>query len=259
MKAVILAGGRGTRIAEESVSRPKPMITIGGRPILWHVMKIYAAHGVTDFIICLGYKGYMIKEFFANFLLHAAESVEFDLVNNSVNMETNQTENWKVTLVETGINTQTGGRLKRIKPWVENEEAFCMTYGDGVADVDISALIAYHRKHGRFATMTTVAPPGRFGTVELEDGKVTRFVEKPAAGHQVINGGFFVLSPKVFDYINGDDSTWEYDPLQNLAAEQQLNAFQHTGFWQPMDTIREREILEGYCASGTPPWLARRQ
>jgi glucose-1-phosphate cytidylyltransferase len=259
MKAVILAGGRGTRIAEESVSRPKPMITIGGHPILWHVMKIYAAHGVTDFIICLGYKGYMIKEFFANFLLHTAESVEFDLANNSVNMETSQTENWKVTLIETGIDTKTGGRIKMIKPWVENDEAFCMTYGDGVADVDITALIAHHQKHGRFATMTTVTPPGRFGAVQLEDGKVTRFVEKPSAGNQVINGGFFVLSPKIFDYIDGDDTTWEHEPLQNLAAEQQLSAFQHAGFWQPMDTIREREILEGYCASGTPPWLARRK
>lgn len=257
MKAVILAGGRGTRIAEESLLRPKPMITIGGCPILWHIMKIYAMHNITDFIICLGYKGYMIKEYFANFQLHAAESVEFDLANNRMNMKMKHSENWKVTLVETGTDTKTGGRIKRIKPWVENDEAFCMTYGDGVADVDITALIAHHRNNGCFATMTTVTPSGRFGAVELDNGKVKRFVEKPSTINQVINGGFFVLSPKVFDYIKGDDSTWEHEPLQNLAAEKQLNAFQHAGFWQPMDTLREREILESYCASGTPPWLLR--
>jgi glucose-1-phosphate cytidylyltransferase len=256
MKAVILAGGRGTRIAEESFARPKPMINIGDRPILWHVMTIYAAHGITEFIICLGYKGYMIKEFFAHYLLHAAESVTFDLATNGVQMAAAATEPWRVTVVETGLDTMTGGRIKRIEPWVRDDEAFCLTYGDGLANVDVTALIAHHRKCGRIATMTTVNPPGRFGAVELKGGDVTRFVEKPTVGEQVINGGFFVLSPKVFDYIEGDATVWEHEPLQTLAAEQQLNAFQHSGFWQPMDTVREREILEGLLESGQCPWLA---
>lgn len=257
MKAVILAGGRGTRISEESVSRPKPMINIGDRPILWHVMSIYAAHGITDFVICLGYKGYMIKEFFAHYLLHAAESVTFDLAANSTEMASTTTEPWRVTLVETGADTMTGGRLKRIDRWVRDDEAFCMTYGDGLANVDVTALVEHHRQCGRLATMTTVDPPGRFGAVELRDGEVTRFVEKPTTGEQVINGGFFVLSPRVLDYIDGDETVWEQEPLQNLAAERQLNAFQHAGFWQPMDTVREREILESLWASGTCPWLVR--
>ena len=259
MKAVILAGGRGTRISEESIARPKPMITIGGRPILWHVMKIYAQHGITDFIVCLGYRGYMIKEYFANFRLHSAEHVEFDLAGHKIDFGKSETEPWRVTVVETGIDTETGGRLKRIQPWVENDEAFCMTYGDGVADVDITALIAHHNRHHRYATMTAVSPPARFGAVELDEGKVTRFVEKPSSGEQVINGGFFVLSPRVFDYIDGDHTTWEHEPLQRLAAEHQLNAFRHSGFWQPMDTVRERELLDHLCDFGTPPWLKPRQ
>lgn len=258
MKAVILAGGRGTRIAEESYARPKPMITIGGKPILWHVMKIYAMHGVTEFVVCLGYKGYMIKEFFNHFRLHAAESVEFDLANHKVELGASEADPWKVTLVETGTDTLTGGRVKRIQRWVEKDEAFCMTYGDGVSDVDITALIAHHKKHGRHATMTTVTPPGRFGAVEMRDGKVTRFVEKPVTGEQVINGGFFVLSPKVFEYIDGDETTWEREPLERLAADHQLSAFQHSGFWQPMDTVRERETLESLAESGTPPWLVKK-
>jgi len=256
MKAVILAGGRGTRLAEESEVRPKPMVAIGGRPILWHIMKIYAAHGVRDFIICLGYKGYVIKEFFANYALHQSEVVTFDMAARTQELEWAEPEPWRVTLVETGGATQTGGRIRRIRRWIEDDEAFCFTYGDGVADVDVTALIAHHRSHGRLATMTAVTPPGRFGAVELTQGRVTRFVEKPAAGDgQTINGGFFVLSPRVCDFIAGDDTIWEHEPLRDLAAAGQLEAYQHRGFWQPMDTIRDREILEAHCAAGTPPWL----
>jgi glucose-1-phosphate cytidylyltransferase len=255
MKAVILAGGRGTRIAEESTTRPKPMITIGERPILWHIMSIYAAHGVTDFVICLGYKGYLIKEYFANFMLHSANVVSFDLSRNSVSYEHKDERPWRVTLVETGEDTQTGGRIKRIRQWVEDDDCFCLTYGDGLSNVDIGALIDHHRDHGKFATMTAVSPPGRFGAIELEDGKVTSFVEKPKFDGQVINGGFFVLSPRVFDYIDGDRAVWEHGPLKGLAADGQLNAYQHGGFWQPMDTIREREILEELWVSGNPPWM----
>jgi len=254
MKAVILAGGRGTRIAEESALRPKPMITIGGRPILWHIMEIYAAHGVTDFIICLGYKGYMIKEYFANFFLHAAASVEIGLADRSIQYGSMQTKNWKITLVETGEATQTGGRMKRIAPWIKDEEAFCLTYGDGLADINIAAAIAHHRSHGKLATITAVTPPGRFGALNVQNGEVTEFVEKPATGAQAINGGFFVLSPKVIDYINDDSVVWEQEPLRRLAKEGQLSAYAHAGFWQPMDTIREREYLEELWASGYPPW-----
>ena len=256
MKAVILAGGRGTRIAEESAVRPKPMITIGGEPILLHIMKIYARYGITEFVICLGYKGYMIKEYFANFHLHSAPIVEFDLQRQSAAFGRVRSYPWKVSLVETGGETQTGGRIKRIREWVERDEAFCLTYGDGVADVDIGALIRHHRKHGAYATVTTVTPPGRFGAIKLGDhGKVASFVEKPEIDSQVINGGFFVLSPKIFDYIGGDDTVWEHEPLQRLAAEGRLNAYQHGGFWQPMDTIRERELLEDLWASGKAPWF----
>lgn len=256
MKAVILAGGRGTRIAEESVVRPKPMITIGGQPILLHVMQIYARHGITEFVICLGYKGYMIKEYFANFLLHSADVVEFDLERSVASYDRPKAFPWKVTLVETGEETQTGGRIKRIRSWVENDEAFCLTYGDGVSDIDVAALIRHHRSRGTYATVTTVTPPGRFGAIRLQDGKVTQFVEKPDADSQVINGGFFVLSPKIFDYIAGDATVWEREPLQRLAAEGQLSAYQHTGYWQPMDTIRERELLEEQWASGRAPWVS---
>jgi glucose-1-phosphate cytidylyltransferase len=255
MKAVILAGGRGSRIAEESAIRPKPMISIGSQPILWHIMQIYAEHGVTDFVICLGYKGYVIKEYFANLLLHLADVVEFDLSINATKYDHASPTNWRVTLVETGEATQTGGRIKRVGPWVENEDAFCLTYGDGVANVDVSALIDFHRGHGKLATLTAVSPPGRFGSVELTNGQVTDFSEKPATGDQWINGGFFVLSPKILDYIEGDQTIWERDPLQSLAAAGELKAFEHRGFWQPMDTLRERDILEEHCATGHPPWF----
>jgi glucose-1-phosphate cytidylyltransferase len=257
MKAVILAGGRGTRIAEESEVRPKPMITIGGRPILWHIMKIYDAYGIRDFIICLGYKGYVIKEYFSNYLLHNAEVVELDLGERHTTISDYREERWKVTLVETGDATQTGGRLKRIAPWVRDEEAFCMTYGDGLADVDIGALIRHHKANGRLATLTAVSPPGRFGAVELEAGQVRRFVEKPKVDGQVINGGFFVLSPRVIDYIEDDGTVWEQAPLQTLAREDQLTAYQHSGFWQPMDTMRERDLLESLWLSGRAPWIGK--
>src|SRR3954454_22747046 len=258
MKAVILAGGRGSRIAEESTMRPKPMITIGDRPILLHIMDIYARHGITDFIICLGYKGYMIKEYFANFMLHSAQAVEFDMTRNSVRYEHAISRRWKVTLVETGEETMTGGRIKLVKPWLENEEGFCLTYGDGLANINIEALIQHHRAHGVYATVTTGSSPGRFGAIQLKHGKLTSFVEKPDSDSQVINGGFFVLSPKIFDYIADDHSTWEREPLQRLAAEGQLSAFAHDGYWQPMDTIREREILEAQWASGQAPWTQDR-
>jgi len=256
MKAVILAGGRGTRIAEESLIRPKPMITIGGRPILVHLMEIYARHGITEFVICLGYKGYMIKEYFANFMLHSADVVELDLGKNVASYRHAMAAPYRVTLVETGEQTQTGGRIKRIRSWVENDEHFCLTYGDGLGNIDVAALVGHHRTRGTYATVTTVTPPGRFGAVRLDDGKVTRFIEKPETDSQLINGGFFVLSPKVFDYIAGDATVWEHEPLQRLAAEGQLSAYQHQGFWQPMDTMRERDLLEELWASGKPPWLA---
>jgi glucose-1-phosphate cytidylyltransferase len=255
MKAVILAGGRGSRITEETTMRPKPMITIGDRPILIHIMDIYASYGITDFIICLGYKGYMIKEYFANFMLHSAQTVELDLAQNSIRYEHAISRPWKVTLVETGEETQTGGRIKRVKPWLEREEAFCLTYGDGLADINIDALVSHHRAHGVHATVTTVSPPGRFGAIQLENGKVTRFIEKPDSDSQVVNGGFFVLSPKIFDYLEGDSTTWEHEPLQRLAADGQLSAFPHRGYWQPMDTIRERDLLEARWASGRAPWI----
>jgi len=259
MKAVILAGGRGTRISEESMVRPKPMITIGGRPMLWHIMQIYAAHGITDFIICLGYKGYVIKEYCANYLLHSADVVDLDLGRSAPQFRHSQVSPWHVTLVETGEQTQTGGRIKRIEPWVRDDEAFCLTYGDGVADIDIAASIAYHRQHGRYATVTAVSPPGRFGTLRVVQGHVAEFVEKPAVDGQLINGGFFVLSPKIFDYINGDSTVWEHEPLRRLAADGQLSAYHHNGFWQPMDTVREREQLEMLWASGGAPWWKNSQ
>jgi glucose-1-phosphate cytidylyltransferase len=254
MKAVILAGGRGTRIAEESTVRPKPMITIGGRPILWHIMEAYSEYGITDFIICLGYKGYVIKEYFANYFLHAASSVEFDLANRTTKYGHAETKSWNVVLVETGEQTQTGGRIKRIEPWVRGEEAFCLTYGDGLSDVDISALVAHHRQHRKYATITAVTPPGRFGALQIANGEVKEFVEKPPAGGQMVNGGYFVLSPKVIDYIEDDSTNWEYETLPRLAMQRQLSAFPHAGFWQPMDTIREQELLEELWKSGRPPW-----
>lgn len=253
MKAVILAGGYGTRITEESVLRPKPMVEIGGHPILWHIMKIYAAHGITDFIICLGYKGYVIKEYFANYVLHAAD-VTVDLANNRLEYLSAAPEPWKVTLVETGEATETGGRLKRVARWLQDEDIFCMTYGDGVADIDITASIAFHRTHGRLATMAAVTPPGRFGALTLTGDAVTGFREKPRGDGGLINGGFFVLSRKVLDYVADEKTIWERAPLEKLAADNQLRAFRHDGFWQPMDTVRERLVLESLWNSGKAPW-----
>jgi len=253
MKAVILAGGLGTRISEESVLRPKPMVEIGGRPILWHIMKIYAAHGITDFIICLGYKGYVIKEYFANYVLHAAD-VTIDLAQNKLEYLSGAPEPWKVTLVETGEATETGGRLKRVARWLQDDETFCMTYGDGVSDINITASLAFHRKHGKLATMAAVTPPGRFGALTMEGDSVTGFREKPRGDGGLINGGFFVLSRKVLDYVADDKTVWERAPLERLATEGQLQAFRHDGFWQPMDTVRERMVLESLWSGGKAPW-----
>jgi len=254
MKAIILAGGLGTRISEETVVRPKPMIEIGGKPILWHIMKLYSAHGVTDFVICCGYKGYLIKEYFANYFLHMSD-VTFDMTHNKMEVHDRKAEPWKVTLVDTGDDTMTGGRLKRVAPYLKDEKAFCFTYGDGVSDVDISALIAFHTKHGRSATITAVQPPGRYGALRLDGAKVTGFLEKPRGeGGGWINGGFFVLSPKVLDLIADDDTLWEAEPLSQLATSGQLMAFEHTGFWQPMDTLRDKNQLEKLWESGHAPW-----
>jgi glucose-1-phosphate cytidylyltransferase len=253
MKAVILAGGRGTRLAEETVVRPKPMVEVGGRPMLWHIMKMYAAHGIHDFVVCLGYKGVQIKEYFINYRLHDAD-VTVDLAAGECTFHRSQAEPWRVTLVDTGENTETGGRLRRVAPYLAGEEDFCMTYGDGLSDVDIGALVAFHRQEGRLATVTAVRPPGRFGGLEREGSRVRRFVEKPRGDGGSINGGFFVLSPKVLDLIEGDDTVWEREPLESLAERGELAAFDHPGFWQPMDTVRERNLLEALWASGAAPW-----
>jgi glucose-1-phosphate cytidylyltransferase len=253
MKAVILAGGLGTRISEETHLRPKPMIDIGGRPILWHIMKMYSAHGVNDFVICCGYKGYVIKEYFANYFLHMSD-VTFDMASNRMEVHHQKAEPWRVTLVDTGDETLTGGRLGRVAEYVRNDEAFCFTYGDGVSDVDISAAIAFHRQHGKLATITAVQPPGRYGALQLQEAQVAGFSEKPRGDGGLINGGFFVLSPKCLDLIAGDQSSWEGEPLVRLAADGQLMAFEHHGFWQPMDTLREKNMLEELWASGKAPW-----
>lgn len=252
MKAVILAGGLGTRLSEETAHLPKPLVDIGGRPILWHICKIYAAHGISEFVICLGYKGYLIKEFFANYFLHTAD-VTFDLGRNAVEIHEAKAEPWRVTLVDTGTDTMTGGRLKRVGRYL-GDETFCMTYGDGVADLDLPALLATHRAKGKLATLTAVQPPGRFGALQLQDGDVTRFVEKPRGDDSWINGGFFVLEPAVLDYIDGDATSWEEAPLRNLAAAGQLAAYQHGGFWQPMDTLRDKRHLEALWQTGSAPW-----
>ncbi len=252
MKAVILAGGLGTRLSEETGTRPKPMVEVGGKPILWHIMKIYSAHGVNDFVICCGYKGYVIKEYFANYFLHMSD-VTFDIAGNCMEVHQNNGEPWRVTLVDTGETTQTGGRLKRVRAYLGDED-FCMTYGDGVGNVDITALLAFHRAHGGLATMTATQPSGRFGALELDGNQVTRFVEKPHGDGGWINGGFFVLSPKVVDYVSSDDMPWEREPLERLATEGQLHAHFHLGFWQPMDTLRDRQHLEALWAAGEAPW-----
>lgn len=253
MKAVILAGGLGTRLAEETHLRPKPMVEIGGKPILWHIMKIYAYYGVTDFVICCGYRGYFIKEYFANYFLHSSD-VTIDLVKNELQVHERRAEPWKVTLLDTGEHTMTGGRLKRVASHLAGEEAFCFTYGDGVADIDIAAQIAFHRAHGRLATVTAVRPPGRYGALDAVDGQVNGFTEKPRGDGALINGGFFVLSPEVISYIADDTTSWEAGPLETLAREGQLMAFEHLGFWQPMDTLREKNMLEELWITNRAPW-----
>ena len=252
MKVVILAGGLGTRLSEETSSAPKPMVEIGGRPIIWHIMKIYSSFGLTDFVICLGYKGYHIKEYFANYFLHMTD-VTLDIHRNEVEVHTSRAESWRVTLVDTGADTMTGGRLKRVREHIK-DETFCLTYGDGVADIDINALISFHGTHGRDATVTAVRPPGRFGALDLRHDLVHGFMEKPQGDGSWINGGFFVLSPKVFDRIAGDETVWENEPLEGLARDGQLSAFRHTGFWQPMDTLRDKRHLEELWQSGEAKW-----
>jgi glucose-1-phosphate cytidylyltransferase len=253
MKAVILAGGLGSRISEESHSRPKPMIEIGGKPILWHIMKIYAAHGINDFIICLGYKGYVIKEYFSNYFLHMS-NVTFDLKNNKMEVHENHAEPWRITLVDTGEHSQIGGRIKRILPYVNDEPAFCLTYGDGVGDVNIGELIKLHHQEGRLATVTATQPPGRFGALKFEGNRVYSFAEKPSGDGGWINGGFFVLSPRVGDYIKDDFTVWEREPLESLSSSNQLSIYQHRGFWQPMDTLRDKNHLEELWNTNQAPW-----
>jgi len=253
MKVVILAGGLGTRLSEETHLKPKPMIEIGGRPILWHIMKMYSHYGFNEFIICLGFKGYVIKEYFSNYFLHMSD-VTFDVENNRMEVHEKHAEPWRVTLVDTGADTLTGGRLKRIASYVQNEECFCLTYGDGVSDVNIRALIDFHKSHGRTATVTAVQPPGRYGSLAMTGDAVDGFVEKPLGDGAWINGGFFALSPKCLDYIVDDTTTWEGEPLVQLAEDGQLMAYKHRGFWQPMDTLRDKNLLESLWQQGTAPW-----
>lgn len=253
MKAVILAGGLGTRISEETSTRPKPMIEIGGRPILWHIMKIYSAHGINDFVVCCGYKGYVIKEYFANYFLHMSD-VTFDMQNNKMEVHQRNAEPWRVTLVDTGEHTLTGGRLRRVADYVSGDSEFCFTYGDGVSDIDISAQIAFHKSHGKRATVTAVQPPGRYGALNMDGKRVCGFVEKPQGDGGWINGGYFVLSPDCIDLIDGDSSSWEGEPLIKLATQGELMAYEHNGFWQPMDTLRDKNQLEEMWQSGKAPW-----
>jgi len=253
MKAVILAGGLGTRLAEETLVRPKPMVEVGGKPILWHIMKMYSQHGVNDFIVCCGYKGYFIKEYFQNYFLHQSD-VTFCMKENTMEVHERRVEPWTVTLVDTGDNSMTGGRLGRVANYLKNEEAFCMTYGDGVSDVDITELLAFHKSHGKQATLTATYPPGRFGALNFEGNQITEFKEKPKGDGAMINGGFFVLSPNVLDRISGDDCIWEQEPLMGLATEGQLMAYKHEGFWQPMDTLRDKMHLEELWEEGKAPW-----
>ena len=253
MKAVILAGGLGTRISEETHLRPKPMIEIGGKPILWHIMKMYSHSGVNDFIICCGYKGYLIKEYFANYFLHMSD-VTFDMADNHMEVHERKAEPWRVTLVDTGEETMTGGRLKRVASYLEAEKSFCFTYGDGVSDVDIKAVIDFHEAHGKLATVTAVQPPGRYGALELDGQCVAGFSEKPRGDGGLINGGFFVLSPQVLPFIKDDLTSWEAEPLERLAKQGELMAYKHQGFWQPMDTLREKNLLEEMWVSGKAPW-----
>lgn len=253
MKAVILAGGLGTRISEETHLKPKPMIEIGGKPILWHIMKHYSAHSVNDFVICCGYKGYIIKEYFANYFLHMSD-VTFDMSHNKMEVHQHKAEPWRVTLVDTGENTMTGGRLKRVADHIRHDDAFCFTYGDGLSNIDIGATIQFHQRHGKLATITAVQPPGRYGALQLAAGQVTGFMEKPRGDGGLINGGFFVLSPKVLDLIASDRTSWEGEPLTRLAVMGEMMAYEHRGFWQPMDTLRDKNQLEELWISGNAPW-----
>jgi len=253
MKAVILAGGLGTRLSEETSTRPKPMVEIGGKPILWHIMKMYASHGINDFVICCGYKGYVIKEYFANYFLHMSD-VTFNMRDNSMEVHNKRAEPWSVTLVDTGDHSMTGGRLRRVRDYVKDEEAFCFTYGDGIGDIDIAETIRFHRAHGRAATLTATYPPGRFGALDIRQSQVMSFKEKPKGDGAMINGGFFVLTPKVLDYLADDSTVWEQEPLNNLASDGQLMAYEHHGFWQPMDTLRDKNHLEELWDSGNAPW-----
>lgn len=253
MKAVILAGGLGTRLSEETSVRPKPMVEIGGKPILWHIMKMYSAHGINDFIICCGYKGYLIKEYFANYFLHSSD-LTFNMRENTMKVHDKRAEDWNVTLVDTGDSSMTGGRLRRVADYVRNEEAFCFTYGDGVGDMNISATIAFHKQHGKAATLTATYPPGRFGALDIKQGQVLNFKEKPKGDGAMINGGFFVLSPRVLEYLTDDSTVWEQEPLMELAAAGQLMAYEHEGFWQPMDTLHDKNLLEKLWQHGKAPW-----
>jgi glucose-1-phosphate cytidylyltransferase len=253
MKAVLLAGGLGTRISEETHLKPKPMVEIGGRPILWHIMKIYSHHGINEFVICCGYRGYVIKEYFQNYFLHMSD-VTFEMQDNSMQVHQRKAEPWRVTLVDTGDLTMTGGRLKRVAAHIEGEDAFCFTYGDGLSDIDISAEIAFHRAHGRLATVTAVQPPGRYGALEIVGDRVDGFIEKPLGDGGFINGGFFILSPACLAYIDGDATSWENEPITRIAADGELQAYRHRGFWQPMDTLRDKIQLEELWASGRAPW-----
>jgi glucose-1-phosphate cytidylyltransferase len=252
MKAVILAGGLGTRLAEETSIRPKPMVEVGGRPILWHILKHYSRHGINEFVVCLGYRGYVIKEYFANYFMHMSD-ITFDLAKNEMEICQRHCEPWRVTLIDTGEETQTGGRLRRVAKYV-GDETFCFTYGDGVSDVDLTALVAFHRRQGRLATLTSVQPQGRFGALDIEGGRITRFEEKPQGDGTWVNGGFFVLEPQVLSYIEGDATSWEREPLEALAREGQLSAWAHRGFWQPMDTLRDKMKLEDLWQRGVAPW-----
>ncbi|OBA00476.1 glucose-1-phosphate cytidylyltransferase [Halomonas sp. G11] len=253
MKAVILAGGLGTRLSEETESRPKPMVDIGGKPILWHIMKMYSAHGINDFVICCGYKGYVIKEYFANYFLHMSD-VTFNMRDNNMEVHNKRAEPWNVTLVDTGENSMTGGRLRRVAEYIKDEESFCFTYGDGVGDIDITETVRFHKNHGKAATLTATSPPGRFGALDIQNRQVVSFKEKPKGDGALINGGFFVLTPKVLNYLVDDNSVWEQSPLMRLAEDDELMAYEHDGFWQPMDTLRDKHLLEELWSSGNAPW-----
>jgi len=253
MKAVILAGGLGTRLSEETSVRPKPMVEIGGKPILWHILKMYSHHGVNEFVICCGYKGFVIKEYFANYFLHTSD-VTYDMRNNNMQVHHKRAEPWTVTLVDTGDASMTGGRLRRVADYLRHEDVFCLTYGDGVSDIDISATIEFHKSHGKAATLTATFPPGRFGVLDIEGQQIRRFTEKPKGDGTLVNGGFFVLSPRVLDYLEDDHTVWEQHPLQRLASDGELMAYEHLGFWQPMDTLRDKNFLEELWRSGRAPW-----